>query len=229
MNTGLACASEPCTIGALALAPTTPPTLYAGTSQGVFEWACCTLTVGKEGGGKGTVASNPPGIACGSDCGEDYALGTSVALTATPSEGVSFTGWSGACTGTGVCAVSMNNEDQSVSATFTSAAPAGGGGGCFIATAAYGSYLDPHVQALRDFRDRHLMTNAAGRALVVLYETYSPRSAARIARHESLKWATRIGLTPVVYTIRYPVPVGTALLVTLIVTGWALRTRRRHG
>jgi hypothetical protein len=119
------------------------------------------------------------------------------------------------------------DEDRNPIATFTSAAPSGGGGGgCFIATAAYGSYLDPHVQALRDFRDDYLMTHAAGKALVALYETYSPPFAARIARHESLKWATRAGLTPVVYTIRYPVPVGASILVTIVLTGWALRTKR---
>jgi hypothetical protein len=126
--------------------------------------------------------------------------------------------------------VSMD-EDRNPIATFTSAAPSGGGGGgggggCVIATAAYGSSLDPHVQALRDFRDAYLMTTAAGRVVVGLYETYSPPLAALIARHESLKRATRAGLTPVVYTIRYPVPVGAAIFVTLGVAGWALRPKR---
>jgi hypothetical protein len=70
------------------------------------------------------------------------------------------------------------------------------------------------------------MTTAVGRTLVALYETYSPPVAARIARHASLKWATRVGLTPVVYTIRYPVPVGASLLGTIIVAGWVLRPKR---
>jgi len=73
------------------------------------------------------------------------------------------------------------------------------------------------------------MPHAAGRAIVSLYEAYSPPLAALIARHESLKVATRAGLTPVVYTIRYPVPVGASILVTLVVTGWALRTKRSRG
>ena len=70
------------------------------------------------------------------------------------------------------------------------------------------------------------MPHAAGRVVVGLYETYSPPLAALIARHESLKLATRAGLTPVVYTIRYPVPAGASILVTIVVTGWALRTKR---
>ena len=150
MNTGLTCGFSTCNVHTLALDPTTPPTLYAGTSAGpvgggLFQWTCCTLAVGKEGGGAGTVTSSPPGIACGSDCGENYAAGTAVALAATPGAGSSFTEWSGACTGTGVCVVSLT-EDQSVTATFTGSAATGGGdggGGCFIATAAYGSPLAP--------------------------------------------------------------------------------------
>jgi hypothetical protein len=36
----------------------------------------------------------------------------------------------------------------------------GGGGGCFIATAAFGSYVEPNVKLLRDFRDHYLLTSA---------------------------------------------------------------------
>ena len=50
--------------------------------------------------------------------------GTTVHLTATPSDGSSFTGWSGGgCSGTGPCAVPMNG-DQDVTATFTANTPA---------------------------------------------------------------------------------------------------------
>jgi hypothetical protein len=93
-----------------------------------------------------------------------------------------------------------------------------GGGSCFVATAAYGSYLHPRVATLRAFRDAHLLTNAPGRAFVAWYYRVSPPVAAVIARHDSLRLATRVALTPLVYAIAFP---GLALLVLVLVVAIA--------
>ncbi len=79
---------------------------------------------------------------------------------------------------------------------------------CFIATAAYGSYLDPHVAVLRAFRDNYLLTNRMGRAFVDLYYHYSPPLANIIAKHSALRAMTRWVLTPVVYGVMYPFAFG---------------------
>jgi hypothetical protein len=79
-----------------------------------------------------------------------------------------------------------------------------GGGGCFIATAAYGSYLDPHVKILREFRDVYLLSNPIGYQLVEEYYKLSRPIAAYISEHESFKAITRAILTPVVYGIKNP-------------------------
>jgi phospholipase C len=69
--------------------------------------------------GTGTVTSSPAGINCSSgSCSAAFAPGTQVTLTATAGTGADFTGWSGVCSGTSTCVVTMNAA-TSVSATFT--------------------------------------------------------------------------------------------------------------
>ena len=79
------------------------------------------LTVTTAGVGAGTVRG--PGITCvwpaatGRDCTETYAARAVVRLTATPAAGSGFAGWSGACTGTDDCTVTMSVA-RAVTATF---------------------------------------------------------------------------------------------------------------
>lgn len=103
----------------------------------------------------------------------------------------------------------------------------GGGGGCWIATAAYGSALDPHVQVLRDFRDRHLLTNAPGRAFANFYAATSPPIAAFLERHASLRFATRCVLTPVVFSVAHPTSAASFGLFALALAA-GIRARRRR-
>ncbi|HXE06419.1 MAG TPA: alkaline phosphatase family protein [Acidobacteriaceae bacterium] len=68
--------------------------------------------------GPGTVTSSPAGINCGQTCAASFASGTAVTLTAAPSSGATFSGWSGGCSGTGACTVNLTAA-TSVAATFT--------------------------------------------------------------------------------------------------------------
>ena len=70
------------------------------------------LTVSTAGNGSGTVSPS----------GGTYNHGTVVALTATPASGSQFGGWSGACSGTGACSVTMDAA-KSVTATFAALPP----------------------------------------------------------------------------------------------------------
>jgi aryl-phospho-beta-D-glucosidase BglC (GH1 family) len=84
------------------------------------------LSVTKMGSGAGTVTSSPGGISCGSACTSNFASGTSVTLSAAASSGSAFAGWSGACSGTGGCVLSMTAA-RNVTATFNTT---GTGGTC---------------------------------------------------------------------------------------------------
>lgn len=186
-----------------------------------------TLSVLKAGTGIGTVHSSIPGISCGTNCQADFNAGTIVTLTARPDSTSTFTGWSGDCPSNGIVTL---NARKICTATFTVKPATGGGTGrtsrhrhCFIATAAYGSYMEPHVQVLRDFRDKYLITNPFGESLVLLYYRYSPPLADIIASHGSLRFTTRMVLTPLIFTIKYPL-VSIALILIL----FAALIQRRH-
>jgi hypothetical protein len=80
------------------------------------------LTVANAGPGAGSVTSSPAGINCGATCSASYDDGAGVALAAAAAPGSRFSGWSGDCSGTASCLLTMN-QARSVTATFTPATP----------------------------------------------------------------------------------------------------------
>ncbi len=103
----------------------------------------------------------------------------------------------------------------------------GGGSGCFIATAAFGSYLDPHVYILRVFRDRVLLKYSLGKAFVRNYYRYSPPVADFIRAHEWLRMLSRWALTPLIYGVQYPWTGPWALVMFIGIVLYVGRLRRR--
>jgi outer membrane protein assembly factor BamB len=100
--------------------PANPHKLYVGTmGGGLFQgFSPVLLAVSRVGTGVGTVVSDFPGIDCGDDCGETFAAGDTMTLTATPNAGSTFVGWTGGgCTSTGTCTMTMDRA-STVTATF---------------------------------------------------------------------------------------------------------------
>jgi len=74
----------------------------------------------------------------------------------------------------------------------------GGGGGCFIATAAFGSPMAGQVEILRQFRDRYLMTNILGKKFVAWYYRNGPVAASYIHDKPLAKVVVRAVLYPLI-------------------------------
>lgn len=111
----------------------------------------------------------------------------------------------------------------------------GGGGGCFIATAAFGSPMERHVKTLCEFRDRFLLTNVLGEHFVRLYYSCSPPVANFVSKHDTLRFLVSFGLTPVVALSWVWLEAGTAIALAFLlfftaVAGFsaAVFTRRRR-
>lgn len=92
---------------------------YAAVTQLNMTQKQLSVTIQGLYGGGGSVNSNPSGIACSSGtCTANYASGTSVTLTPTANISSLFSAWSGNCTGSSNCTVSMT-EDRSATASFS--------------------------------------------------------------------------------------------------------------
>ncbi|MCK5123775.1 MAG: hypothetical protein KAQ82_00970, partial [Dehalococcoidia bacterium] len=109
-------------------------------------------------------------------------------------------------------------------------------GGCFIATAAYGTPMAEEIGILRQFRDEYLLTNPVGQTLVDFYYRNSPPIAEFITEHPSLKPIVRAGLLPAVAVSVAAVNatpgemtfiIGLLVLVSVAVAGWASKRRTK--
>jgi len=186
-----------------------------------------------------TIAAGTGGTTNPSPGSYIYDVGTQVSIRAIPNSGYRFTGWTGAETGTTNPITVTMDSDKSITASFTAISTGdedGGGkkGGCFIATAAYGSLLHPYVKVLRDFRDRYLLPSKLGRKFVDFYYKYSPFLANIIARSESLKVIVGIHLVPFIvlsYSMIHLGPITTAgiflfVLVLPILFVWPIKRKK---
>jgi hypothetical protein len=75
------------------------------------------VAVTRGGGGSGAVTSSPAGIDCGATCTDSFETRKTVTLQAEPAPGSVFTGWTGACSGTGACQIRLT-AGANVAATF---------------------------------------------------------------------------------------------------------------
>jgi hypothetical protein len=79
------------------------------------------------------------------------------------------------------------------------------GGGCLIATAAYGSEMAPQVQLLREIRDNQLMSTSSGISFMTefnqLYYSFSPTIADLERENPVFKEAVKLGITPLLSSL----------------------------
>lgn len=94
-------------------APQVTQTFAVSANNGTFG-----MVVAKTGSGRGAVTSSPAGIDCGPACAANFSAGTTVMLAASGDSSSVFSGWSGACSGTGGCSVAMDSA-KSVTASFS--------------------------------------------------------------------------------------------------------------
>jgi len=87
----------------------------------------------------------------------------------------------------------------------TEAGDSGDGGGCLIATAAFGSEMAPQVQALRELRDNTVMATQSGQAFMsgfnTIYYSFSPAVADLEREHPEFQEMVRALITPMLASL----------------------------
>ena len=147
-----------------------------------------TLTVYRSGKGAGAVTSTPSGINCGSTCVVPFFAETTITLTATPSPNSTFAGWSGACTGTGTCKVTLKDA-ASVTASFVlkqftvSASVPGGHGKATPASqnVNYGSTASITVTADAGYHIENITDNGVAKGVATTYTIANVTAAHTVA------------------------------------------------
>jgi hypothetical protein len=124
--------------------------------------------------------------------------------------------------------VNANAQTGTSAETDFSVATSTAAGGCFVATAAFGSPLARQVLWLRAFRDRVLLPGRVGRAFVIWYYGWSPPAAAWLSRHSFVRKLTRAALwTPVAFawlSLHTSVAFAlTGVFVSFLLLAWSLR------
>jgi len=95
----------------------------------------------------------------------------------------------------------------------------GGSGGCFIATAGFGSLNHPVVKVFTDFRDEYLLKSAPGRAFVQFYYKYSPPVAQWISDSEIRRLLVRACLIPAAMLVTTGTSSPLTLLFLVLILG----------
>ena len=212
------------TVVMIAINPLTTTTLYAGTTGGLFK--STTTDPNWFNAGLGTLTVNA--MAINPDRTTIIYAGTAAnGVYRSTTGGTSWGTFNEGLTAPSVFALAIDPSDPdtvyagtndgvfkiTVTGTDTESDDSSD---CFIATAAYGSPMEPQVRFLREFRDRFLMSNRVGRAFVDLYYQFSPPLARFIAGHEGLRALVRWALLPVVGLSCLALHLG--LTVTLVLS-----------
>lgn len=103
---------------------------------------------------------------------------------------------------TGIASLNRQLEQVRHQLSRASNSSSNSGGGCYIATMAYGDYNHPQVKELRIFRDETLRKSKLGNLFIKYYYKYSPSLVKRLKNHKTINRVIRNILDLFIKTIK---------------------------